>query len=385
MCDFSSNITQFETDLIPELQTFTKKWLDVDGSEHSISLEEWVGTHSSPGSDLILQMDIEGAEYRNLIATSEYCIQRFRIIIIELHGLSSMSSMGEEYSPIEQLITKLGKTHTVVHAHPNNCCGYFIDRTTSMNIPRVIEVTYLRNDRYQQNTKYHYDPEIPNPLDISANVLGKPPIHLNAHWNIKRHHSNNSLAKIKKDNQIFEREVQKRLKNDLSASRDNNLAINNVYSHINIGYSSGAADFPHPSSSLDVAFGKPFYASSNYHGTSRHGVVSSRAPYFFHTCIEERPWITIDLLGSFLLHELIISNRTDGFRERAQFLLYSIDKNPRHWNSSAYPVNISPTFFLPRSKESRTPLLGQRARYLTIFSPCITALHFSELKILQKH
>jgi hypothetical protein len=87
MCDFSSDVEKFKTPLQPG-QTFKKKWLDVDDKKDSISLNEWV-TELEPDSnqDLLLQMDIEGAEYRNILNTSESILQRFRIIVIELHGL----------------------------------------------------------------------------------------------------------------------------------------------------------------------------------------------------------------------------------------------------------------------------------------------------------
>ena len=85
MCDFSSDLEKFKTPLIEGMQTFKKKWLDIDGDEDSISLEEWVKELSPDAcNDLILQIDIEGAEYRNLLAADTSTLNRFRIIIIEL-------------------------------------------------------------------------------------------------------------------------------------------------------------------------------------------------------------------------------------------------------------------------------------------------------------
>ena len=79
MCDYSSDIEKFRTPLIEGMQTFKKKWSDIDG-DNSISLEEWVNELCPDSSkDLILQMDIEGAEYRNLLSTSTDTINRFRI------------------------------------------------------------------------------------------------------------------------------------------------------------------------------------------------------------------------------------------------------------------------------------------------------------------
>ena len=56
----------------------------MDGSADSISLQQWVEELApNPTDDLLLQIDIEGAEYRNIIATSAETLRRFRIIIIE--------------------------------------------------------------------------------------------------------------------------------------------------------------------------------------------------------------------------------------------------------------------------------------------------------------
>jgi hypothetical protein len=72
MCDKSSDPEKLKTPLINGMQTFVKKWLDIDQNDDNISLEEWVIEHN-PNSkdDLILQMDIEGAEYRNILNTPE--------------------------------------------------------------------------------------------------------------------------------------------------------------------------------------------------------------------------------------------------------------------------------------------------------------------------
>ena len=89
MCDFTCDVEELKTPLKPGMQTFIKKWLDVSPSEDSISLEDWLRDRDSQG-DLLLQMDIEGAEYRNILATSEGTLARFRVIVLEVHGLGKM-------------------------------------------------------------------------------------------------------------------------------------------------------------------------------------------------------------------------------------------------------------------------------------------------------
>lgn len=89
MCDHSSNVEAFATPLIEGRQTFLKKWLDVTGAADSVALADWVALRAPGTADLLLQMDIEGAEYRNLLGTPDDVLRRFRIVVLELHGLEA--------------------------------------------------------------------------------------------------------------------------------------------------------------------------------------------------------------------------------------------------------------------------------------------------------
>jgi hypothetical protein len=224
MCDLSSDIQAFKTEIIEGMQTFEKKWLDLPGVDSSITLDQWVNKYepASQSGDLILQMDIEGAEYRNLLVASNSCLARFRIIVLEIHGLDVLQNrlhwknillrstaflwmltyrplmdlfggwslirdavnfVGRRIGPhlLVDMLTRLDKTHACVHVHPNNCCGEFIDQKTGMNVPRVLEMTYLRKDRFSGQSSRFFTPQIPNPLDI-VNMPQKKPIVLNSKW-----------------------------------------------------------------------------------------------------------------------------------------------------------------------------------------------------------
>ena len=223
LCDFSSDEEKFQTPLIDGMQTFEKKWLDVDRASNSIDLDLWVERLSRDHSnDLLLQMDIEGAEYRNLLSASKLTINRFRIIVIELHGLDKIRKGGFRYSVLNilsliwlylfgvaprlrrvfplrrfigkissrkiepylllNLLRKLNSGHVCVHAHPNNCCGEFIEPTTGMNVPCVVELTYLRRDRFLGDSNLWFDPQLPHPADIDWNVSRNPALRLNSKW-----------------------------------------------------------------------------------------------------------------------------------------------------------------------------------------------------------
>lgn len=184
MCDFSSSEEQFKTPLRQKEQTFRKKWLDIDGGSDSVSLPEWIEELApDAGRDLLLQIDIEGAEYRNILNCEDSVLKRFRIIVLELHGLDILTDSAQAEKEMAPFLRKLDNYFICVHAHPNNCCGEVELHGTGFNIPKVHELTFLRRDRFERaQGSILYLPRIPHPLDISWNVPNKPPIFLSEAW-----------------------------------------------------------------------------------------------------------------------------------------------------------------------------------------------------------
>ena len=70
-----------------------------------------------------------------------------------------------------------------------------------MNIPNVIELTFLRKDRFKNGNRF-VSSEIPHPKDI-ANVISRRPIHLNEKWFHPKKRRFISKVKMFKDNLIF--------------------------------------------------------------------------------------------------------------------------------------------------------------------------------------
>lgn len=111
-----------------------------------ISLDEFVSNHQlwEKSGDWMMQMDIEGAEWETLMQVSDSLMNRFRILVIEFHGLDNM--FYDAYFDLGQkLFQKLLKTHAVVHLHPNN--AYRTKAIRGIEIPRYMEFTFLRRDR----------------------------------------------------------------------------------------------------------------------------------------------------------------------------------------------------------------------------------------------
>jgi len=66
-----------------DLFHFTGKFIGSIENDSYITLDNWVNAHSpNPKKDLLLQMDIEKAEYEVLHSISETTLSRFRIMVI---------------------------------------------------------------------------------------------------------------------------------------------------------------------------------------------------------------------------------------------------------------------------------------------------------------
>lgn len=174
MCDASVDATQLC--LNPGLHHFVPKWLGGYDGDATHTLDSWIATSEHSGSNnLLLQMDIEGAEFESIIAASDSILSQFRIAVIELHGLWRIQSSRFLNTRFLPVLHKLARHFDCVHFHPNNCCG--TTPISNVNVPNVVEVTYYRKSCNISK----YGPVMPHPLDI-INVPHKPPIHLERPW-----------------------------------------------------------------------------------------------------------------------------------------------------------------------------------------------------------
>ncbi|MEO5349406.1 MAG: tetratricopeptide repeat protein [Magnetococcus sp. YQC-3] len=110
-------------------------------------------------NNLLLKIDVEGAEWESFDMLHYEDFMRFRIIVIELHSLAML-----EYESFlrlaERVISKIAKNHQCVHFHPNN----FADLEIVHRIPicNLAEATFLRKDRSDFSPSLE---PIPSPLD----------------------------------------------------------------------------------------------------------------------------------------------------------------------------------------------------------------------------
>ena len=157
---------------------FIPKFLGSRTHENMVTLSDWmdscIGNDQAPK---ILQMDIEGGEYDVLIYESPETLAKFTTMIIEFHWVDMIFERNF-VRMFSSVFEKIFLNFSIAHVHPNNCCGTAVQN--GLEIPRVFEVTFIRNDlleRFRNKSKV----KLPHPLD-SRNVPSNPDIAMPAVW-----------------------------------------------------------------------------------------------------------------------------------------------------------------------------------------------------------
>jgi hypothetical protein len=157
------------------LFSFENKFLGTQDSGEYTTLASWVNRHTPDDNSLILQMDIEGGEYAVIDSTPEEVFSKFRIMNIEFHQLYLIWNR-KNLDSINLFFDKLLKNFTVVHLHPNNCGQAYVKN--GLTIPTILEITFLKNDRFKQKTPAQV---FPHPLDFD-NGAHVTPFPLPTEW-----------------------------------------------------------------------------------------------------------------------------------------------------------------------------------------------------------
>mgnify|MGYP000509294134 CR=1 FL=1 len=93
--------------------------------------------------DLLLKMDVEGAEWEALTRPAPANLQPFTRIVVELHGIAGLKDTRSA-ERILAAIEQLGETHYPVHVHANNYDE--LVRFGNWWFPNAIEVSFIRKD-----------------------------------------------------------------------------------------------------------------------------------------------------------------------------------------------------------------------------------------------
>jgi hypothetical protein len=374
MCDFTSDVARLQTPLIPGRQFFAKKWLDTDAGADSIDINAWIQGNTQPGSDLLLQMDIEGAEYRNLLHASVQTLSRFRVIALELHDLGSLGDSAFREGLFVPTLRKLAALFTCVHAHPNNCCG--ISRFGSeLPVPNVLEVTFLRNDRLRRRGKRL---TLPHPLDV-INVPGKPPLALEGPWLAHADPIACETAALRERVASLTRRLEESSARVAALTCEVDAYTPQLTHYLN----------KQLKSATNIARGKRATQSSLSAFSTAEGAAGGingekTGRFGFHTALEPNPWWSVDLGAPYEISEILIFNRVDTCAERSRTLEASVSLNGTAWTTVYRHAGRLP-FGGVTWLDGRPPLLitleNCRARYVKLECTEATCFHLDEIEI----
>jgi len=113
--------------------------------------------------DIVLKMDIEGAEWAVLPALTDQTMAQLSQVVVELHSVIAIDR-PEELRRNVRALQRINRTHQPVHVHANNCGP--IGVYGGVTLPDTLEVTYARREDH-----FFKDCErcFPTPLDKPNN------------------------------------------------------------------------------------------------------------------------------------------------------------------------------------------------------------------------
>jgi len=126
---------------------FERTGISADDSDGFTTIERIV-SGLPVESDLILKIDVEGAECDVLESLNLETLGRFRQIAAEFHNLHAICD-ARHYEKISASLSKLSQTHVLSNFHINNWASY--ELVSGVPFPDVIEVTYLRRTTQMGN------------------------------------------------------------------------------------------------------------------------------------------------------------------------------------------------------------------------------------------
>jgi len=154
---------------------FSKRNVANVTDEHAMTIDDWMRDALGTGAgDLMMQMDIEGAEWSVLPDISPQLMSRFRVLVVELHHLGDLH-IASAFTHMAAVLRRILHTHVCMHIHPNNC-GAVVTRH-GIEIPDIMEFTFVRRDAV---TVAGFVTEFPHPLDVDN--VARPAVVLPAVW-----------------------------------------------------------------------------------------------------------------------------------------------------------------------------------------------------------
>jgi len=151
---------------------FSKKRISSEPANGNATIPDLVDKYSNGDhADIILKMDIEGAEWNVLDACPVEYLKHFKQIVCEFHSLSQLEN-SIFLSIFRRVFEKLNTAFSIVHIHANNWGPIF--NISNIVIPDVLEITFVNNDYYTVSPS---DEIFPTKLDM-PNRADQPDIFL---------------------------------------------------------------------------------------------------------------------------------------------------------------------------------------------------------------
>ncbi|MBQ7154890.1 MAG: FkbM family methyltransferase [Synergistaceae bacterium] len=129
--------------------------------------------HHENESNMILKMDVEGAEWGCFDMASSETLAKFSQISLEFHEIPSHSRPEQ----VLNVFRKLNMTHQLIHIHANNNGSYV--SFCGKKFCSLFEMSYVLRGKYELSSDY--DPVLPLSID-STNISSIPEIEL-GRWN----------------------------------------------------------------------------------------------------------------------------------------------------------------------------------------------------------
>lgn len=122
--------------------------------------------------NMILKMDVEGAEWDFLESTSSETLSKFSQMTFEMHDVTNLLRQEN----VIGILQKIRKTHEPVWVHANNVGG--VECADGVEIPPLLEITFASKQRYGlRDTRYSCPIDLDKPnvdmyMDVELNDWG---------------------------------------------------------------------------------------------------------------------------------------------------------------------------------------------------------------------
>jgi hypothetical protein len=150
---------------LPNSCIFISKWLNSFDDDTHITLDSIYQKYAL-GKKLIIQMDIEGAEYSILRSLNEEIANNTKVLIVELHNVSFWRNLIFFESVVEPALSRMFQYFYPIHIKPNTASTKFTHYGVSLF--DTLELTLISRLESDLGDKVL---ELPHLLDV-ANTKG---------------------------------------------------------------------------------------------------------------------------------------------------------------------------------------------------------------------